>query len=171
MDKLFGIPVATLAVVLAVALGATLAVIAALALRNRIFVRLGVRNVLRRPGRSALIVAGLMLGTAIVAAALATGDTMSHTIRQSALVSLGETDEVVPGLHEQDGYEGLLVLLTPEGKGMLITMWSTEEAVRASAAFAAAAIQRFTEMMFFKAPPGREHYEVALAELPGVTVG
>jgi hypothetical protein len=26
-------------------------------------------------------------------------------------------------------------------------------------------------MMLFKAPPGREHYEVALAEMPGVTVG
>jgi len=79
-------------------------------------------------------------------------------------------DEVVPRLHEQDGFEGVLVLLTPEGKGMLITLWSTEEDVTRSAAFAAAEIQRFTEMMFFRAPPGREHYEVALAELPGVAV-
>jgi putative ABC transport system permease protein len=95
MDELFGIPVATLALVLIGALLLGLAVVTALALRNRILVRLGVRNVLRRPGRSALIVAGLMLGTAIIAAALATGDTMSHTIRQSAIVSLGETDEVI----------------------------------------------------------------------------
>ena len=64
-----------------------------LALRNRIFLRLGVRNVGRRRARSALIVLGLMLGTAIIAAALATGDTMSRTIRASATSSLGQADE------------------------------------------------------------------------------
>ena len=36
-----------------------------------------------------------MLGTAIIAAALATGDTMSQTIRFSATSALGSTDEVV----------------------------------------------------------------------------
>jgi len=81
--------------VLAGALAVALAAVFAFAVRNRVFMRLGVRNVARRPARSALIVTGLMLGTAIIAAALATGDTMSHTIRQTAIVSLGETDEVV----------------------------------------------------------------------------
>jgi putative ABC transport system permease protein len=66
-----------------------------LALRNRVFFRLGVRNVRRRRGRTLLIVTGLMLGTAIISAALATGDTMSHTIRSSATAALGQTDEVV----------------------------------------------------------------------------
>jgi len=77
--------------------------------------------------------------------------------------------EVVPRLHEQAGYEGVLVLLTPEGKGMLVTMWASEEDATASAAFAAGELERF--MMFFKAPPGREHYEVVFAEMPGVAVG
>jgi len=95
MQELFGIPVGTLALVLAALVVGALAVLGVFALRNRVFVRLGVRNVRRRPARSALIVTGLMLGTAIVAAALATGDTMSHTIRQSSLAALGETDEVV----------------------------------------------------------------------------
>ena len=49
--------------------------------RDPIFLKLGLRNIPRRRGRSALIVVGLMLGTAIIAAALATGDTMSSTIR------------------------------------------------------------------------------------------
>ncbi len=49
----------------------------------------------RRRGRAALIVAGLMLGTAIITAALATGDTMSQTIRSVAISALGPTDEVV----------------------------------------------------------------------------
>ena len=47
--------------------------------------KLGVRNVGRRRGRTALIVVGLMLGTTIIATALTTGDTMSHTIRGAAV--------------------------------------------------------------------------------------
>jgi putative ABC transport system permease protein len=85
----------TLAVMLLGLLALMLAALAGLAARNRVFLRLGVRNARRRPARSALIVAGLMLGTAIIAAALTTGDTMSHTIRSSAIASLGQTDEVV----------------------------------------------------------------------------
>jgi putative ABC transport system permease protein len=95
MTKLFGIPVDTLLVVLLVALGAALAVIGVLALRHPVLVKLGVRNVGRRRGRTALIVVGLMLGTTIVATALTTGDTMSHTIRGTAVATLGQTDELV----------------------------------------------------------------------------
>ncbi len=95
MTKLFGIPIDALVVVLVGTLVVALGAVAALAVRNRVFLRLGIRNVRRRPGRSALIVVGLMLGTAIIAAALATGDTMSQTIRSSAISALGRTDEVV----------------------------------------------------------------------------
>jgi putative ABC transport system permease protein len=93
VTKLFGIPVDSLVIVLVAILTVALGAIAVLALRNRVFLRLGVRNVKRRRARSALIVLGLMLGTTIIAAALATGDTMSHTIRSSAIASLGHTDE------------------------------------------------------------------------------
>ena len=95
MSKLFGIPVGTLALVLLTLLVFSLAVVAALGVRNRVFVRLGLRSARRRRGRSALIVAGLMLGTVIIGAALATGDTMSQTIRSTALGALGQADEVV----------------------------------------------------------------------------
>ena len=95
MTELFGIPTGALAVALAVALVGGLGAVAVLAVRNRILLKLALRNVPRRRGRSALIVAGLMLGTAIIAAALATGDTMSHTIRSSVVTSLGGTDELV----------------------------------------------------------------------------
>jgi putative ABC transport system permease protein len=95
MNELFGIPTGTLAAVLATSLGISLALVAALAIRNRILLKLGVRNVPRRPGRSGLIVVGLMLGTTIIAAAMTTGDTMSHTIRTAAVTALGQTDELV----------------------------------------------------------------------------
>src|SRR5512134_943284 len=95
MQKLFGIPVDTLLVVLGVALAAAALIVAVLAVRHPILVKLGVRNVGRRRGRTALIVVGLMLGTTIVATALTTGDTMSHTIRSTAVATLGQTDELV----------------------------------------------------------------------------
>jgi putative ABC transport system permease protein len=95
MNKLFGIPVGTLALVLVALLVLALGTVAAVAVRNRVFVRLGLRSAERRRARSALVVAGLMLGTVIISAALATGDTMSQTIRSTALGALGQADEVV----------------------------------------------------------------------------
>ncbi len=95
MTELFGIPTGTLAVVLAVALAASIGALVVLAVRNPVFVRLGLRNVPRRRGRTALIVTGLMLATTIIAAAMATGDTMSKTVRAYVVTSLGHTDELV----------------------------------------------------------------------------
>jgi len=95
VQKLFGIPMGDLAVGLAIALGLAIGVVAALALRNRFLARLGWRNLARRRGRAALIVAGLMLGTTIIASALVTGDTMNRTVRASVIESLGQTDELV----------------------------------------------------------------------------
>jgi hypothetical protein len=52
---------------------------------------------------------------------------------------------------------------------MILTLWATEEAAAASAAFATGEVERY--MTLFRAPPGRDHYEVAYAELPSVSVG
>jgi putative ABC transport system permease protein len=95
MKQLFGIPMDGVLIALAIGLGAALGTVAVLAARHRVLVRLGLRNVGRRRGRTSLIVVGLMLGTAIIAAALITGDTMSHTIRAQAVQALGNTDELV----------------------------------------------------------------------------
>lgn len=74
------------------------------------------------------------------------------------------TDEVLPELKEQEGYEGVLVFTTPAGKGMVVSFWATEEDADAAAAFAAGAVERYVTL--YSAPPGREHYEVAFADLP-----
>ena len=106
MNELFGIPLDTLLAILAVALGIAGGILAFLVIRNPVLVRLGVRNVGRRRARTGLIVLGLMLGTTIVAAALVTGDTMSHTIRTTATAALGETDEVVSARGAVDDIPG-----------------------------------------------------------------
>ena len=108
MKEIFGIPADTLLVILLAALGISLCALGALALRNRILVKLAVRSVGRRRGRSALIVLGLMLGTTIVAAALTTGDTMSHTIKSTAVATLGATDETIAPKGAADDIPGAL---------------------------------------------------------------
>jgi putative ABC transport system permease protein len=95
MKELFGIPIGPLSAVLTVLLALLVGAVGGLALRNRVFFKLGIRNVRRRRARTSLIVLGLMLGTTIVASALASGDTMSNTIRSSAVESLGNTDVLV----------------------------------------------------------------------------
>ena len=52
MRALFGIPMDELALGLSLALGLVLALVAVLALRNRVLLRLGLRNAARRPGRA-----------------------------------------------------------------------------------------------------------------------
>ena len=108
MKEVFGIPVDSLLAILLVGLGIAVCVVGALALRNRILVKLAVRSVRRRRGRSALIVVGLMLGTTIIAAALTTGDTMSHTIRTTAVATLGATDETIAPKGAVDDIPGAL---------------------------------------------------------------
>ena len=50
MERLFGAPVATLAAAVTLLLAVSVGVVAALALRNRVFFKLGLRNVGRRRG-------------------------------------------------------------------------------------------------------------------------
>ena len=71
---------------------------------------------------------------------------------------------VLPNLRAESGYEGVVVLANPDGKAMLVSIWETEEDAAASAAFASAALEQFVTL--FRAPPGREQYELRLAEMP-----
>jgi len=115
MNELFGIPVDTFLLILGVALAAALGVLGVLALRNPIFVKLALRSAERRPGRSALIVVGLMLGTAIIAAALTTGDTMNQSIRATSIDALGTTDETIAPKGASDDIPGALGAATGTG--------------------------------------------------------
>ncbi|MFP5318963.1 MAG: ABC transporter permease [Acidimicrobiia bacterium] len=57
--------------------------------------RLALRNVARRKGEAALVVAGSLLGTAIITASFIVGDTLRASIRDAARTELGPVDEVV----------------------------------------------------------------------------
>ena len=92
MEKLFGVEMNVLAGYLA---GGTIFVLAAiflLALRNKVLLKLALRNIPRRKAQSILIVVGLMLSTTIIMSALAIGDSVSSSIRSAVLDAVGETD-------------------------------------------------------------------------------
>ena len=95
MQSLFGIDTDVLMVVVLGALIGILAALAFTALLNRVMLKIGVRNLPRRPAQTALIVVGLMLSTLIISAALGTGDTIYHSIRSSVVEGLGEIDEML----------------------------------------------------------------------------
>jgi hypothetical protein len=75
-------------------------------------------------------------------------------------------ESVLPELHEAEGYEGCYVLVTPEGKALVTTFWTDE--VAAEAAIAAglwsAQVAKFVTVM--RTQPGREAYDVVVAEAP-----
>jgi heme-degrading monooxygenase HmoA len=77
-------------------------------------------------------------------------------------------ESVVPVLHEQPGYEGVYVLVSPEGQALVLTFWESEGAADAglagSRSFYSEQVEKFVTL--YRAPPGRETYEVVLAEEP-----
>ncbi len=75
-------------------------------------------------------------------------------------------EQVMPELRKQAGYEGIYVLTTPEGQGLLISLWSSAEAEEATFAsgYYAEQVQKFLSL--YRSPPGRQHYEISFAESP-----
>lgn len=90
------------------------------------------------------------------------------TLRISLDDALARFNElVVPEVRKQDGYEGMYVMRTPEGKGLILSLWTSEEAASAGIAsgYYDEQIAKFVSM--FRSPAGRDHYEVVMAEPPG----
>ena len=78
---------------------------------------------------------------------------------------------IVPALREQDGYEGCYVLISEEGKVLVLTFWASDEAARASrvSGFYQAQIDKLSDLVLFQASPGRQAYDVVVADAPVMT--
>ncbi len=76
-------------------------------------------------------------------------------------------EQVLPLIKYQPGFAGVYVMRTPEGKGMVLTLWENEQAAQSGVenGYYQEQIARFVK--FVRQPPGREHYEVIVAEVPG----
>ena len=74
---------------------------------------------------------------------------------------------VVPEMRKQEGYEGAYVMSTAEGKGLIMSLWKNEETAEAGvkSGYYDSQVAKFVAM--FRAPAGREHYEVIFVDTPG----
>jgi heme-degrading monooxygenase HmoA len=70
--------------------------------------------------------------------------------------------EVLPALRRQPGYQGILVLSTEEGKGVLLTLWDSATAAEHETEFYEAEIVKY--LTLFASSPGREAYRVELVD-------
>jgi quinol monooxygenase YgiN len=78
---------------------------------------------------------------------------------------------VVPRLRAQAGFAGFLVMRTPEGKGMVVSLWESEEAAESSVESGYYGEQVAKLVTFMRQPPGREQYEVVRVQMPVGTAG
>ena len=95
MEEIFGVDTNRIVVGVAVGFALIVGAVGLLALLNRIVLKIGLRNIPRRPAQTSLIVVGLMLSTLIISSALGTGDTINHSIRNEVTKGLGEIDEIL----------------------------------------------------------------------------
>jgi putative ABC transport system permease protein len=83
---------------------AAVGVVAYLVVFRPVLRRLALRQVVRRPTESVLVVLGSVLGTALIVASLTVGDSLDRSVRQSAYDTLGPVDVSVrsPGVEQGD---------------------------------------------------------------------
>lgn len=77
-------------------------------------------------------------------------------------------ESVMPALHGEEGYEGCYVLLSEEGKMLVLSFWTSDETARATrlSGFYQGQIEKFSDLVVFRQAPGREAYDVVVAETP-----
>jgi putative ABC transport system permease protein len=82
--------------------------------------RLALRNAIRRPRETLLVIAGSMLATALMTAAFVVGDTFDASLRANAYTQLGPIDEVVSvPLANASALDQLAKIQSPEIDGVL----------------------------------------------------
>jgi len=74
---------------------AALAVVGILVARRKTIAKMAARNIVRKKTYSAIVIAGLLIATAMISGSLVVGDTLDYIIREDVFVSTGAVDEVV----------------------------------------------------------------------------
>ena len=77
-------------------------------------------------------------------------------------------ESVLASLHEEEGYLGCYVLLSEEGKLLVLSFWTSNETARATrlSGFYQEQIEKFSDLVIYRQAPGREAYDVVVAEAP-----
>lgn len=115
--------------------GIVAALIAWQAIRRPMLRRLASRDAIRRPTETMLVVAGSLLGTALITGSFVVGDTLDTSIRASAYNQLGPIDEVlaVPDAELAADVEKRLSGIDDERIDGVMTMLATRAAIASDA--------------------------------------
>ncbi len=97
MTQIFGISADTLTTVLVIITLVIVVGVLLLAITNKIFFKIGVRNIPRRRLQMLLIVFALMLSTTLLSSVLATGDVITAAVQSVAVYNYGNIDEIIEG--------------------------------------------------------------------------
>ena len=94
-------------------------------------------------------------------------------VRMNPRDAIERFEEVlIPALREQEGYEGCYVLLSEHGKVLVLTFWESDEAAHATrvSGFYQAQIEKLSDIVVYRQSPGREAYDVVVAETPEAAI-
>lgn len=75
--------------------GIVLLIVAWIMARHGMQRRLAIRDSMRRPGETVLVVIGSLLGTALIAGSFIVGDTLDKSVKEAAYTQLGPVDEII----------------------------------------------------------------------------
>ena len=102
MEELFGLDMDIIMVVLLAFFLPITAGVGIVASRNRVMLKLALRNIPRRKSQTILVIVGIMISTLIMAAAFGTGDSITFSIRKNAADALGTIDEIIVSARADD---------------------------------------------------------------------
>ena len=94
-----------LSLTLAVITGGILLLLLGLALNNPLLLRMGLRNMVRRPGKTILLLFGLALASAVMTASFGLQDSFTSSAAAQRVAHMGNVDESVTGPFTQDQVE------------------------------------------------------------------
>ena len=97
MTQFFGIPIDIVTTILVIITAVIIGVVLLLAITNKLFFKIGVRNIPRRRTQMVLIVFALMLSTTLLSSVLATGDVITAAVQSVAVYNYGNIDEIIEG--------------------------------------------------------------------------
>lgn len=107
-NTLFGLSPATLALVMAALTGGGLLIVIGMAIGNPLLARMGLRNILRRPTQTVIMIAGLTLSAIFITASFGLQDSFAASAVASRLAQVGWVDEAVTGTFTQSQFNSAL---------------------------------------------------------------
>jgi ABC-type antimicrobial peptide transport system permease subunit len=96
---------------MASAVGLLCLALAAGGLRNRLLVRIGVRNMRRRPYQAGLLLLGLTLSTALIISSRGLDDSLTYSAQHQVVQEIGNLDETVTGHFDQAQLDRYLAVI------------------------------------------------------------